>query len=321
MLNTTSRAYLVDYVLEQSLDMICTIDHKGTILYTNNACERILGYSATFLSGRLALNFIHPSDQEKTVQVGTEIVSGNSTTAFEIRVISKRGKEIYLSCSSTWSKEESAFICIGRDITEQVLIKSKVKEKDDLFQALIEHGSDMLALIDEEGNYKYIRGATFRTLGYEPGQLIGQNALSLIHPDDLPKALAALEKVLTEKGHVPVSALRFKNAAGEWRWIETIVSNQLDNPNIGSIVITSRDITEPIQNKLKLMESEQLFKALFNNNPDMVHFESLKGIILDVNPAVLTYYGVEKHDVIGKPMAAFLPPDAALICEQKKVKH
>lgn len=318
MINTLSHTFLVNHILEQSPDMICTLDHEGKFIYANNACEKILGFKLEYLLGKPASEFVYPADQERTIQIRKDIVSGNKTTTFENRVLSKKGEIVFISWSVVWSEQKNLLISIGRDITEQVLAKSKIQEKDALFQALIEHGSDMLALLDAEGNYNYVQGATFRSLGYEPGQLVGQNALSLIHPDDLPKVSAALEKVLTQKGHVPVAAFRLKNAAGEWRWIETIGSNQLDNPSIRAIVISSRDITEPICNKLKLIESEQRFKALFDNNPDMVHFEDLEGIILDVNPAVLTYYGAEKKDVVGKPMATFLPPDAALLCEQKK---
>jgi hypothetical protein len=52
-----------------------------------------------------------------------------------------------------------------------------------------------------------------------------------------------------------LSALSFQNHK-ELRWIETVLTNMLDNPAVNGIVANSRDITDKIEeHQLKLFES------------------------------------------------------------------
>ncbi len=54
------------------------------------------------------------------------------------------------------------------------------------FRALIEHGSDSIALIDADNNILYLSPAVANVEGYLPEELIGRNGLEHTHPDDLP---------------------------------------------------------------------------------------------------------------------------------------
>ena len=96
-------------------------------------------------------------------------------------------------------------------------------------------------------------------------------------------------------------------------WVEVIVSNQLENPDIAALVISSRDITERKTGRLKLEESEQRYRALFENNPDIVIFENREGVVTEVNPAFRETFGEQSAKIIGRPIARFLPPDMAVV--------
>lgn len=166
--------------------------------------------------------------------------------------------------SGVWSDEDEVVLCEGRDVTEQRQAKQKLIEKDERYSALIENGSDMIALFDKKLNFLYSSGSTFKKLGYLPEQVIGTNAINYIHPDDIPLIKEALSKALISGDEkIKISEFRYKDPKGEWRWLKTIVSNQLSNPAIKAFVTSSLDITGRVNNRLKLQESEQRFKSLF----------------------------------------------------------
>lgn len=302
-----------------SLDMNCIIDRGGYLVYVSDACRNILGYESQELTGRSFTEFVHPDDHAKTLQLGKDVIKGFKTSYFENRYIHKQGHEVPIQWSVVWSEEDEVIYCVGRDATEQKLARQKLRDKDKLHLALVEHGSDMLALLDGELNYIYSGSSTERALGYNPRQIVGHNAadlIYLIHPDDRTLVQDALKKALTAADKVNISRYRLKNTKGEWRWLETTISNQLQNPAVKALVTSSRDITDRINNRLRLQESEQRFKALFEENPDIVVFENLKGIIIDVNPTALDYFGLEKEEVINRPLADFLPAAALPVCDE-----
>lgn len=298
-----------------SLDMNCIIDRRGYLLYVSDACRNILGYKSEEVIGRSFTEFIHPDDRAKTFQLGEDVIKGK-TSYFENRYIHKQGYEVPIQWSVVWSEEDEAMYCVGRDATGQELARQKLRDMDKLHQALVEHGSDMLALIDRDLNYIYSGGSTERALGYKPEQLIGANAMDFIHPDDRALVQEAWVKALSATDNVNISDYRFQNTKGEWRWLETTISNQLQNLSVKALVASSRDITDRIQNRLRLQESKQRFKALFESNPDMGIFENREGIIIDVNPAALDYFGLEKEEVINRPLADFLPAVVIPVCDE-----
>ncbi|WP_072053072.1 PAS domain-containing sensor histidine kinase [Hymenobacter terrenus] len=57
----------------------------------------------------------------------------------------------------------------------------------------------------------------------------------------------------------------------------------------------------------QLRESEQRFRALFENNPDLVLFQDKKGMILDANPSYLKVLDKTKEEVVGRLLTDFLP--------------
>jgi PAS domain-containing protein len=59
-----------------------------------------------------------------------------------------------------------------------------LKHSEQHFRALIENASDMIWILDDHGNYKYVSPSTRRILGYDPEFLIGTSAFDRLHPDD-----------------------------------------------------------------------------------------------------------------------------------------
>ena len=310
---------VLQQVLKYSLDMICTINHEGKFTHVSDACKPILGYSPEEMVGRFYLDFVYVLDRNRTLKIIRALLKGNKTTSFENSYIGKTGELIQITWSAVWSETEKMMICVGRDATEQKLSGQRLREKDELHEALIENGSDMLALLDADGCFISSSGSTFRDLGYSSEQLQGKFAFSLVHPEDIAKAQAALEQLLTSH-KVTIAEYRFKSVAGEWRWLETIGSNQLQNPAIKALVLSSRDITEWKEHEFKLAESEQQFRNLFENNPDMVLFQTKEGVIRDANPAFLSFLNKTKSAVLYRSIADFLPPAIQSLCNRKLQK-
>lgn len=302
-----------------SLDMNCIVDRRGCFIYVSDACRNIIGYSSEELTGRPLIDFVHPDDHAKTLQIGKDVIKGFKTSYFENRYIHKQGREVPIQWSVVWSEEDEAIYCVGRDATEQKQTRQKLRDKDKLHQALVEHGSDMLALLDGELNFIHIGGSAERELGYKAEELVGGSMTDLIHlfhPDDRALVQDVLVKALSSADHVKISDFRLQNKEGDWCWLETTISNQLQNPAVKALVVSARDITDRIQNRLRLKESEQRFKALFESNPDVVIFENREGIIIDVNPTALDYFGLEKEEAINRPLAEFLPAAAISVCDE-----
>jgi diguanylate cyclase (GGDEF)-like protein/PAS domain S-box-containing protein len=112
------------------------------------------------------------------------------------------------------------------------------------FRALVQHSSDVLAVLDAAGTVRYISPSIERVFGHSTADVVGQSVARFIHPDDAERALAALAEVGPDPGDgIPVH-LRLRRADGIWRQMEVVGTDMTAEPTVGGIVITARDVTE-----------------------------------------------------------------------------
>ena len=173
------------------------------------------------------------------------------------------------------------------------------------FQALIEHSWDAIALLTADGTVTYASPATRRILGYDPDELVGRNALELIHPDDRALTSRLLGQLLAQPGASATAEYRFCHKDGSWRWLEGTGTNLLGDPSVQGIVANFRDITE----RKRIDEASSRLVAIVESSDDAIISETLDGILTSWNPGAERIYGYRAEEAIGQPRSIIIPPD------------
>ena len=127
---------------------------------------------------------------------------------------------------------------------EQQQAENALAERDRRFRALDRNSNDAITLVDAQGVILYDSPSAPGLLGYGPEEWVGQSALRMIHPDDLPGVLGLLKRVAGKPGERAASLFRLRHRSGTWLWIEAAASNLLEEPSVGGIVVNYRDVTE-----------------------------------------------------------------------------
>ncbi len=148
---------------------------------------------------------------------------------------------------------------IMQDISERRAAEEKLALSEQRFRSLVHNGYDMISIIDAEGIYLYNSEATYRLLNYSEAELLGKNAVSFVHPDDVPAILDGLQRIQAEMFIADLVPFRFRNSRGEWRWLEVTATNMTHTPGVGGIVVNGRDITDKkeLQDRLAREIDEQ----------------------------------------------------------------
>src|SRR5205085_6981910 len=89
-----------------------------------------------------------------------------------------------------------------------------------------------------------------------------------IHPDDVEVVQRQRQAVLNEPGVRRTMQFRSRHKDGSWCWVELTMTNLLADPAVGSLVINFRDISERHQAEQTMRESEQKFRAVWDNTLD-----------------------------------------------------
>lgn len=127
----------------------------------------------------------------------------------------------------------------GRLLTEQAR-----RESEERFRALAANSSDAVVLVDRDGVVTDATPAVGRVLGVDSSKLVGRPISRLVHADDAERIQAFVADVAAGRSVTQPIEWRLWDATGAWRQVETIAANRLDDPSVGQIVLTTRDVRE-----------------------------------------------------------------------------
>ena len=166
-------------------------------------------------------------------------------------------------------------------------------------RALVEHTSDLILVVDDEGAVLYANSAAKDLLGRNPATLVGTSSFDLVHGEDVGLAVEALAKSMAagNDGSVRIQ-LRSKHTDGTYRHVALSAHNLLDDPDIAGIVVTARDVTAQVEAEAALLASEERFRAIAQQASDLVTICDAHGKLRYVSPSVHLLLGYEPEELI-----------------------
>jgi PAS domain S-box-containing protein len=113
------------------------------------------------------------------------------------------------------------------------------------FRSIVQNSSDLIGVLDRDLVLTYVSPAIEHILGYETERLLAVPIEQLVHEDDRSAALMDLRTCIATGRSAPSAhQYRLLPRRGKPRWFEVVVTNLLDDPAVGGLVLNSRDITE-----------------------------------------------------------------------------
>ena len=188
--------------------------------------------------------------------------------------------------------------------------ENELVRREKYFRALTENSLDVLSILSLQANILYISPSIAHVLGYTPEELRGQNAFAHVHPDDLPRAMEAFRSGIDHPERTVKIQLRCQRKDGEWRQLETVGRNRLEDPEMAGIVINLRDVTDRWRAEEDVRSSEKQYRLLFQGNPNpMWVFDLETQAFLEVNEAATRHYGYSREEFLAMTVADIRPSD------------
>lgn len=150
-----------DRILDQSMDVICTVNATGQFTMVSAASAHVWGYAPEELIGRRYMDLVHPDDHERTTLAATQIMTGLHTLGFINRYIRKDGSILHVMWSSRWCETDQLMYAVARDYSEQ----KAVDDERARYMAIIEATTDLVSMSWSDGRVTYLNRAGRLLLG------------------------------------------------------------------------------------------------------------------------------------------------------------
>lgn len=235
--------------------------------------------------------------------------------------------------------------CYQRDLEIKIKEKtSELQESEDQLASIIRTIPDIIYRLTPDGNISYI-SQSIEKYGYTTNNLLGKNIFSIVHPDDVEKAVFHIDERRTGSRKSQAVELRLLT----WEQCQFIRANNTlpltnnflfnhflvesegirktgeSNPNEISVIqgiardITSlkREETEKIQAREIAIKyevqakdvfttSQERFRNLLEASFDGIAFHK-QGVIFEVNKGFCNLFSFNKSDIIGKNIFNYIP--------------
>ncbi|GAB3162855.1 PAS domain-containing sensor histidine kinase [Telluribacter humicola] len=250
-------------LLERITDGFVAVDNTFNITYWNPEAERILGFKAREAIGKNLWAIFPEAIPRKFFSEYKKALTDQTPTHFEEFLPSIQG---WLEVNAYPS--EDGLSIYFKDITQMIKDKRRLELSERRFRALVQEGSDLIAILDQQGTYQYVSPTIEQVLDLPATHFVGKSVFDFIHRDDRDWVMQHFSLLGVLK-QVRLAPFRFLNTPTDFRWIETVATDMCDDPAVGGIVVNSRDITRQINES---QEREELIRELTLTNNDLRQF-------------------------------------------------
>lgn len=312
---------LTQFSVEQASDAIFWIGSDAQILGVNKAACHLSGYSEEELLSR-RIHDIDPGYKNDIWPAHWQELKEHGSLTFESRHKRKDGTirptEVNVNFLEFEGKEYN--FAFTRDITERKQAEKLLTDYNRTLEAQIEERTEALrqseqrfrnafetaaigmCLLSPEGRFLTVNLPVCRMFGYCEQELLFLTFQEITYPADLETDLNYLQQLLD--GEIPYYHLekRYLHKDGEIIWASLSVSLVRDSQQQPLYLIAQiQDISDRKSSEKALQESEERFRAIFNQTFQFVGLLSPDGILLEANQTALDFGGITRSQVIGKP--------------------
>ncbi|MCF8361847.1 MAG: response regulator [Prolixibacteraceae bacterium] len=184
----------------------------------NNTCPYHMILMDYRLPGMSAFDFIKTIKQERELDIPIVLVTGQGDEEVAVQAL-KLGAVDYVSKSENYLYRLPSIIT---SIYQRAVLNKKQNElakSEGIKNKLVANIGDVVVIIDIDEINQYKSPNVEALFGWKPDELIGQNALDLLHPDDLRFAKQFLDNLKLEAGAKGSMEVRYRRKDGKYVWI------------------------------------------------------------------------------------------------------
>jgi len=274
-------------------------DLKGNFIDGNKAAEKLTGYKRKELVGKnfLKLKLFPPEQMPKATAFLAKNLMGKATGPDEFVLTRKDGTRVYAEISTNPVKVKGKAVVLGiaRDISKIKQAENKLKLERAYIDQLFESAQEAIVMLGKNGHIMRVNDEFIRLFGFSSyDEIVGKSVDDLVVPDDAREIAKSITNKVRMGNSVSLETVRQKKD-GSLIDVSVLASPiEVDGKLLGIFGIY-RDISERKQAEDAIRESEELFRDLSENSPNMI-FINKKGKVIFANKKCEEIMGYKKEE-------------------------
>ncbi|MGO8791168.1 MAG: PAS domain S-box protein [Terriglobia bacterium] len=253
---------------------IFSTTREGMIATWNPGAERMFGYAAKEVKGK-KVSILIPGDRQSDAAANDErLFHGEAIDHYEDENQRKDGSRIQVLLTLSPIKDATGYVtgvsAVARDITERKRAEASLRESEERFRATFENAGIGMAIVDMEGHPFKSNPILQQMLGYSEEELSRMVFTEYTHPDDRDLDWHLYGELIAGRSEKYEIEKRYLAKDGSVLWgLLTVSLVQDSHGRPVCAVAMVQDITDRKRAEEALRESEEKYRSLVSNIPDV----------------------------------------------------
>ncbi|MFO7801720.1 MAG: response regulator [Desulfovermiculus sp.] len=295
---------------------IFTSTPEGCFISANSAMAKMLGYDSpddmvTSITDIASQFYANPADRIEFMRLMEEL---GQVVNHECRVRRRDDSIIWVSISVHAVRDKNGKIFLYHGVVNDITERKRMEEEQNRIALkvndLYENAPCGYHSLDKHGFFARINATELSWLGYTRDEIVGKKKfVDLI----TTRSLETYKKnflVFKEYGYV--NDLEFEMIRKDGTTFPVILNATAVKDDSGNYLMsrsTIFDITERKRTEEALVQSEKIFRLLFEQNKDAILWADKDGWIIRCNNAAGTLFDCKSNELIGRHQAMLHPQD------------
>jgi len=286
-------------------------DGSRGMYYISNRSREVLGLEPdleTFFPAFTA--GVHPDDRARFAASIDDAIQLKGDWHFEGRFIRGSGGSIWFEGRSTPVAHGSELVFSGvlLDITSRKNMEAAILESEEKYRSLVDL-SPVAVIVHRDGKILYANPEALRLAGAgREEEVVGQDILPFIHPDDRAMAMDDFRLLSGEGRTIPLKEERLVRIDGTPFTVE-ITAMPIRYHGTPAFLAVFRDITRRKQAETALAESERKYRTVFETAEEGIWIVDTGFRTVSANRKMQELFGYTEEEMAGRPVWDFVPPD------------
>ena len=198
---------------------------------------------------------------------------------------------------------------LERELAAALADREAILDKQRKFTHILENIGDVVFTVDQRGVLTYVSPGVKDIWGYDEEDLVGNNFLDFVHPED--RHILGLRFLELGTGVEYPMIYRLKDKAGTFRWVRTRTRPRMEKGALVDAVGTLIDITDQDKIVSTLKKGEEKYRNILETIQDGYFEVDLAGNLTFFNPALGSILGYPPREMSGMNNRRFMDPENA----------
>jgi PAS domain S-box-containing protein len=298
-------------IVQTTPDVIWRADPDGVFTFMADTAEALFGWPIDEIVGKPFAFLTDPESMRLAVE---KYAAVGSTPDLVERVplilVRRDGSRFAAEVTTTGVFEDGRWVGAQgtvRDVSERERLERELRQSEERYRYLVQNAPDIVWSIGADATITFLSEAVERLTGFRPDELIGQHFGALVHDSSSEVAQLDWTQAMDAGSQELRGRLSLRHRDGSAVPAEFIAVASLDTQGRfaganGSV----RDMSEHDRLERELTQSEERFRFLVQNSPDIVFSSDAEGRFTFLSAAIGRMTGFTAEELIGQHFSTII---------------